>query len=120
MGDPVRLVYPRQELIVTPRGTFHAHPDSLDSGSAQCLDLSVRESEGALAFFEDGIAFEADRGGVHEWSYEDVQSFSLRKSMLGLRKLTLMTGGRRLRFRIGHMLAANAECILTAAGMEKK
>ena len=120
MTHRMSLPYPRQEVVITPHGRVRLDPEAIDGASAQCLDLTIRESEGALLFYEDGIAFLADRGGEHVWLYKDIDSYSIRKSMMGLRKLTLVTNGGRVRFRIGDMLAANADCILTTRGADKK
>lgn len=117
------LPYPRQPFVITPHGPFSLPGEAIDGSSGQCQDLTIRESEGVLAFFDSHVAFYPDRSGEHRWSYEEIESFAVRRGWLlplfRMRGLSLRVGARKLRFRIGYMQAANADYILTTVGVPR-
>jgi len=117
--DPDELPYPPQPFMITPQGAIPLPSEAIDCGSGQCRDLALREAEGVLCFYRDQVGFHPDRGGYYAWPYEQIESYSIKGgwvSLFGMQNLSLRTQGRQFRFRIGPMLAANADYILRTIG----
>jgi hypothetical protein len=121
--DPDDVPYPPQPFVITPHGRIPLPDGAIDGGSAQCRDLTVREAEGILCFFDDEVTFDPDRGGHYAWPYDQIESYSITGgwvSILGMRNLTLRVQGRRFRFRVGRILATNADYILRTVGVHPR
>jgi hypothetical protein len=114
------LPYPPQPIMITPHGAVPLPFTALDGGSGQCRDLDLGETEGVLCLYEDHVGFHPDRGGYHSWPYGEIDGYSLTGGwmrLFGMRNLTLRAHGHRVRFRVGSMLAANADHVLRTAGV---
>jgi hypothetical protein len=119
--DPASLPYPPAKLVIRHGEAVPLNPEIIDAASAQCLDLSVRDSEGVLYFQGPGMGFYSDSGTLHDWSFESIDSYHVKRGWVrpwSMRMLVVVVDGHRFRFRIGHMLAANAGHILRAARAE--
>jgi hypothetical protein len=84
------MPYPRQSLLLTPHGRMQMPERAIDGGSGQCLYLTIREGEGALVFFPEGVAFAPDvdmASPDHQWPYQEIGAYAVTSSaMLSLLK----------------------------------
>jgi len=84
----------------------------MDAATGQCLDLSVKEAEGILYFYDAGVGLQPDvaiPADSYVWAYGDIDSYSIEGGLLillvrllrrvELRTLTLRIEGRRFLFR---------------------
>lgn len=119
--NPESLPYPPAKVVVSRGKWVQLDHEIIDGASGQCLNLPLRDSAGVLFFRHDGVGFYPDSGEVHEWPFETIEAhrvkrFWLRPASIGV--LHLVAGGESFRFRIGRMLAANADHILRAVQAE--
>jgi hypothetical protein len=110
-------------------------PDALAAGTAQWRFAYLRkgsqlpDSEGVLAFYQNHLTYFADSGETTTLHYTTITSYLVRRPLLGRRfmklgffaKLWLRVPGHpdnKFKFGLGPELSANAQYILTAAGVE--
>ncbi len=119
--DPESLPYPPAKAVIRRGEWVRLEPEIIDGASGQCLDLSLSDSEGVLYFHHEGVGFYSDSGELHEWPFETIDAYRVKRGWIrpgSMRVVHLIAGGKRFRFRIGHMLAANADHILRAVQAE--
>lgn len=115
--DPDSLPFPPAKIVVRREKMVPLGPEVIDGASGQCPELPVRDAEGILFFNSTGIGFLSDSGELHDWPYESITDHKIKRFWLrpGLMRTVAVTAGeRRIRFRVGYMLAANADYILRA------
>jgi hypothetical protein len=115
------LPYPGLKFATTKRGGRHVEyaASAITAGSGQYREGFLRsggrvaDSEGVLAFGDEGFAFFADSEETFIWSYEDVASFKTGKTLVPIVKKfnVRMRDGSKASFRIGPQLLANASYI---------
>ena len=103
-------------------------PEALAAGTAQYPEGfrrrggRIRDSEGALAFYQNHFDFYADSGATMRYQYREIQSYSLKPGFI-VRRLTNLKlhriDGSTVRFRVGSEMAANAGFILAAKGITR-
>lgn len=122
------LPYPELRFAHTKRSGRGATyiRDAITAGTAQYREAYLRrggriaDSEGVLAFVDDGIGFFADSGADFFWRYEEVAGFKTGRTWAPLVKKfdVRMRDGSKASFRIGPQLVANASYVLRRRGVQ--
>jgi hypothetical protein len=80
--DPESLPYPPAKAVIRRGEWVRLAHELIDGASGQCLDLSLRDSDGVLYFLDGGVGFYSDSGELHEWPFETIDAYRASKARM--------------------------------------